>query len=78
MDALDYFVDNLVDQNGPSPFAVGTVATVTANGSNPPLVTVTWNGANVPARCPRHYTPAVGHVVLMARLGPQLNIIGAY
>lgn len=59
-----------------SPFAVGKVATVGAG--TPPDVTVDWNGSTVPAKCPRNYTPVVGHVVLMARFGPQLLILTAY
>lgn len=81
MNALDGLVDNLLTASaasGPVPFAVGTVASFTDNGVNPPTVTVTWRGSKVVAACPRHYTPVVGHVVVMARFGPQLNIIGAY
>jgi hypothetical protein len=76
--ALDDFLDSLLSEarNQPSPWAVGTVVSV--DGATPPNAVVTWNGANVPAKCPRHYTPAAGHVVLMARVKNQLNILAGY
>jgi hypothetical protein len=79
MNDLDVFAATLLSAtDAESPFAVGTVASFVSNGANPPTVTVTWNGTQAIAACPRHYTPVVGHVVLMARFGPQLNILGAY
>lgn len=79
MNAFDDFIDTILSAaETPPAWAVGVVKTVTPNGSDPPLVTVTWKGADVPARCPRHYTPVVGHLVLMGRFGPQLLIVGAY
>jgi hypothetical protein len=78
MDELDKFVDTFGTSPTPPNWAVGEVSSVLANGSAPPVVTVTWQGAQVYANCPRHYTPVIGHVVLMLRVGPQLNIIGAY
>lgn len=79
MSALDDFAATLRTAAGKnSPWAVGTVVSFVSNGSNPPTVTVDWNGTDVIAPCPRHYTPVVGHVVLMARVGPRLNILGAY
>jgi hypothetical protein len=79
VNALGDFVSTILaaTDNG-SPFAVGTVATVTANGANPPLVTVNWQGSEVPAICPRECTPVVGRVVVMARFGAQLNILNSY
>lgn len=79
MNAFDAFVETLLDASDTaSPFAVGAVQSFTSNGSDPPTVVVRWQGADVRAKCPRHYTPVVGHTVLMARFGPQLLIFGAY
>lgn len=80
MSAFDDLVTNVLAaaQTDP-PFAVGVVTDVEpGDGDRPPTVTVDWNGSQVPAACPQHYTPQVGDVVLMARFRSQLNIIGAY
>lgn len=79
MTALDKYVDRILAavRDQPSPWAVGTVATV-SNATTPPTVTVNWNGATVPARCSRQVTPVVGHTALMARVGPQLLIVATY
>lgn len=78
MNAVSELIAHLTAANDEGPFAVGTVVTVTPNGGNPPLVTVNWRGAEVPAICSREVTPVVGRVVLMARVGPQLNILSSY
>jgi hypothetical protein len=76
--ALDEFLERILDEirSQPSPHAVGTVVSV--DGAVPPNAVVTWNGANVSAKCSRQFTPSAGQVVLMARVGPQLNIIASY
>lgn len=55
-----------------SAFAVATVATVTPAGATDgnALVTVSWLGTTAYATYGDHYTPEVGHVVLMARTQP--------
>lgn len=80
MSALDDLVSNvLAAATDDPPFAVGTVTDIQpGDPGRPPNVTVDWNGAEVPAACPQHYTPQVGDVVLMTRFRSQLNIIGAY
>lgn len=78
MAVLDDFLDRILAaiEAKPSPWAVGTVVSV--DGATPPNAVVTWNGANVPAKCSRQFTPTAGQVVLMARVGPQLNIVASY
>jgi hypothetical protein len=55
-----------------SPFLVGQVAAVglgaAADGND--LVTVDWMGTEVEVSYGAHYSPVVGHVVLMARTQP--------
>ena len=55
-----------------SPFLVGQVAAVDAGAAadGNALVTVTWMGTDFYATYGSHYTPAVGHVVLLARTQP--------
>lgn len=74
----DEFVDNLLllAEFLESQFARATVVSV--DGSTPPIATVSWNGSETPARCPRHYTPSAGHDVLMARVKGQSFIIAGY
>jgi len=38
-------------------------------------VTVSWQGKAIRAAYASSYTPVTGHVVLMARVGPQLAIV---
>lgn len=81
MSALDEYLDYLIalaESSGPSPFAKGTVATVSAG--TPPVVTVDWNGGNYPALCPKPWTTtdiAVGDQVVMTR-PPLLLILQVY
>lgn len=79
MTALDRFLDSVLTASTPSttPWAVGTIATVTAGAATDgnALVVVDYQGAQVRAAYGAHYTPVVGHRVLMARVGPQLAII---
>jgi hypothetical protein len=57
---------------GPSQFAVGVVSDIYAGGAadGNTLVTVNWRGTDVHASYGAHYTPVIGHVVLMARTQP--------
>jgi len=75
---MDDFEDSLMlFGDNPSQWAVGTVATVTAGAAadGNPLVTVSWQGKAIRAAYASSYTPVTGHVVLMARVGPQLAIV---
>jgi hypothetical protein len=58
------------------PMAV--VATVTAGAATDgnALVTVTYNGATLPAKYLLHYTPVVGHQVMVAKSGGVITILG--
>jgi len=76
--AFDDLVSIVVAAGEPvGQWAVGTVTDVApgAAADSNALVTVTWRGASVQVPYGDHYTPAVGHVVLMARYGPQLAIV---
>jgi hypothetical protein len=76
---LDDFVSTLLAaSDGASPWAVGTVGSVVAGGAADglALVTVSWQGASVRAAYLVSYTPVVNDVVLMARVGPRLLILG--
>ena len=55
-----------------APFLVGQVVNVAAGAAadGNALVTVDWMGTQVKASYGSHYTPAVGHVVLLARTQP--------
>lgn len=55
-----------------SPFLVGEVAAVApgAAADGNALVSVTWMGTETEVTYGAHYTPVVGHVVLMARTQP--------
>ena len=80
MAAMDDFLDFLlarVRREITPAWAVGTVTAVTAGAATDgnALVTVTYQGTQVKAAYGAHYTPVVGHVVLMARTGPQLAIV---
>lgn len=78
MDALSALADTLLTASTDSrEWAVGTIATVTAGAAadGNALVTVSWQGTAIRAAYGAHYTPTVGHVVLMARVGPQLAIV---
>ena len=79
MNAFDDFVTNLLSvAETPAVVSFGIVQSFQLNGADPPTVTVRWKGVDVVAKCPRHYTPVVGHLVGMLRVGPQLAIFGAY
>lgn len=76
---LDGFVSSLMKIGEKAGvWAVGSVVAVSPTGASDgnPLVTVTWQGTNVRAAYLASYTAAVGHVVLMARFGPRLIILG--
>ena len=78
MNALDALASSLLTAaESSSQWAVGTVATVTAGAAadGNPLVTVSWQGKAIRAAYASSYTPVTGHVVLMARVGPQLAIV---
>lgn len=79
MNPLDVFVANVLSaaSDQPSPWAVGVVAAITAGGGadGADLVTVTWNGTDVPVAHGAHYTPAVGDVVLLARVRSSLAVV---
>lgn len=78
MSVLDVLVSNvLAAAQGASPFAVGTVTAVdlAAAADGNALVTVDWRGSSVRAAYCASYTPDVGHVVFMARFGPQLLVL---
>lgn len=78
MSLLDAFVSNVLSAaDSPSAWAVGTIKAVAVGGAvdGNALVTVTWQGADVFVPYGSHYTPVVGHVVLMARFGPQLAVV---
>lgn len=79
MNALDALVGTFLDAAADGAhWAVGTVQTVTAGAAadGNPLVSVRWQGSNVLAAYLSSYTPVVGHVVVMARVGAGLLIIG--
>lgn len=57
---------------------VGTVKAVEPSSSGAPIVTVTWNGADVVVGYGSTYTPAPGDVVWMARKGQQLMVVDRY
>lgn len=70
MSALGDLIANIVGPDAPSPFTVGTVT-----GTAP--LTVNWRGSAVrPASYLATYTPLVGDVVLMARNGVELIVLG--
>jgi len=78
VNALDALASSLLTAAADtSQWAVGTIATVTNGGADDgnPLVAVSWQGKAIRAAYASSYTPVVGHVVLMARVGPQLAII---
>lgn len=56
----------------PSQFAVGEVTAVAPGAAvdGNALVTVSWLGTQTYATYGDHYTPVVGHVVLLARTQP--------
>lgn len=75
---LDGFVDRLLSATSTeSPFAVGKVTAVAAGAAadGNALVTVSYRGASLNATYNSSYTPAVGHIVFMARTQP-LFILG--
>ena len=76
MSAFDDLLSFLTGPGDDSPFAVGAVTAVTAGAAadGNALVTVNWRGTELYASYGAHYTPAVGHVVLMTRTQP-LHII---
>lgn len=84
MNPIAQLVDGLLtaaSSSGPSPFAVGTVTAVApgAAADGNALVTVDWHGAATYATYGAHYTPVVGHTVLMARTQPLailMRIVG--
>lgn len=79
MNAVDVLAASLVSLgDSSSQFAVGTVTAVAAGGAadGNALTSVKWQGATVTGSYLASYTPAVGHVVLMARVGPRLVILG--
>ena len=59
---------------------IGTIVEIDPGGAADgfDLVTVDWGGTEVPVGRGSTYTPAVGHVVWMARKGGQLMIIDRY
>lgn len=64
-----------------SPFLVGQVTAVAAGAAadGNALVTVAWMGTDFYATYGSHYTPVVGHVVLLARTQPPailMRLIG--
>lgn len=77
MNVVDGFVDMFASPGDGSPWAVGTISAVTPGGAvdGNALVSVTWQGASVRVAYASSYTPVVGHVVLMARVGPRLVIV---
>lgn len=82
MSALDDLVSNVLAAADSSPvFAVGEVTAVDPGASvdGVALVTVDWLGTESYATYGDHYTPVVGHVVLMARTQPMailLHLVG--
>lgn len=79
MNGIDAFVASLLASgDAASPWAVGTITDVQAGAAADglALATVAWQGTNVRAAYLVSYTPVVDHVVLMARVGPRLTILG--
>lgn len=79
MDAISALADTLMAASADSrQWAVGTITAVAAGAAadGNALATVTWQGQALRAAYTASYTPVVGHVVLMARIGPQLAIVG--
>lgn len=62
---------------GPSAFSVGTVTAVDAGAAldGNSLLTVDINGTVAYATYGDHYTPVVGHVVLLAKTQPRAVLI---
>lgn len=76
---LDVLVDLLGTLSEQAPaWADGVVTAVDPTGGEDgkSLVTVNWNGTLVKLAHLSSYTPAVGHVVLMARYKSKLAILG--
>lgn len=78
MDVLSAFVFNLMAVPGSDEsWAVGTVTSVSTGAAEDgnALVAVNWRGAIAQVAYAASYTPAPGHVVLMARVKSSLAIV---